>query len=247
MPRASTTKLYRTFVKGLITEAGYLTYPEDSSSDELNTIPTRKGNRTRRFGIDFEDNYQEIDIIVDEAVDVIKDFVWKAVNKVASTNFLCLQVGTNVYFFSLEADPVSDSFKGFSLDLTDFATPTSSAGQIQTNLCEFASGRGYLFIVHPYLEPILVTYDETTDAISAVNIIIQMRDFEGLNDGLANDQEPPTLSKEHHYNLLNQGWGAPSAGTVPGGITPPNLPIYYSPYTGLGGGYNRGGEGSQLF
>ena len=57
MSRAETTKLYRTFVKGMITEASPLTYPEDASYDEDNMILYRKGNRSRRLGINFEDNY----------------------------------------------------------------------------------------------------------------------------------------------------------------------------------------------
>lgn len=58
MSRAETTKLYRTFVKGMITEASPLTYPEDASYDEDNMILYRKGNRSRRLGIDFESGYE---------------------------------------------------------------------------------------------------------------------------------------------------------------------------------------------
>jgi hypothetical protein len=43
-----------------------------------------------------------------------------------------------------------------------------------------------------------------------------IRDFEGLDDELAVDEEPSTLSAEHHYNLKNQGWvpTTPSTGLV---------------------------------
>lgn len=57
MPRAETAKIYRTFVKGLITEASPLTYPENASTDEDNMILSRRGNRARRLGVDFETNY----------------------------------------------------------------------------------------------------------------------------------------------------------------------------------------------
>ena len=57
MSRAETAKIYRTFVKGLITEASPLTYPENASIDEDNMILYRKGNRSRRLGIDFESGY----------------------------------------------------------------------------------------------------------------------------------------------------------------------------------------------
>lgn len=155
MPRAEEVKLYRTFVRGLVTEASYLTYPEDSSTDELNTIPSRKGNRTRRFGIDFEDNYQIVDISVTDQ-DCINEFVWKAANNQMEKNFLCLQVGTIVYFFNLIADPVSDSLEVYTIDLEDFAAIGASVPQIQTNMAQFASGKGFLFIAHPYVEPLVV-------------------------------------------------------------------------------------------
>lgn len=236
MPRAKDVKLYRTFVRGLITEAGYLTYPEDSSSDELNTIPTRKGNRTRRFGIDFEDNYEYVNLVTSEN-DSIKEFIWKAADNVAAQNFLCLQIGTTIHFFSLEANPVSDSYKAFTINLLTYAANGASTPQVQMNNVEFSSGKGYLFIVHPYVEPLVVEYNSETDTITVTKVVVQIRDFEGLNDGLANDEEPSTLSKEHHYNLLNQGWGLPGT-PVPGGVTTDNPPEYQNPYDGDRNPYN---------
>jgi hypothetical protein len=230
MPRAKDVKLYRTFVRGLITEAGYLTYPEDSSSDELNTIPTRKGNRTRRFGIDFEDNFQYVNLVTSEN-DSIKEFIWKAADNKATQNFLCLQVGTTIHFFSLEENPVSDSYKTFTVDLLSYTASGASTSDVQQNNVEFSSGKGFLFIVHPYVEPLVVDYSSETDSITVTKVVVQIRDFEGLNDGLANDEEPGTLTKEHHYNLLNQGWGLPGT-PVPGGIVTDNPPEYQNPYDG---------------
>lgn len=240
MARAKDVKLYRTFVRGLITEAGYLTYPEDSSSDELNTIPTRKGNRTRRFGIDFEDNYTYVNLVTSEN-DAIKEYIWKAADNVATQNFLCLQVGTTIHFFSLEANPVSDSYKAFTIDLLSYIASGAATSDVQQNNVEFSSGKGFLFIVHPYVEPLVVDYDSVTDSITVTKVVVQVRDFEGLNDGLANDQEPTTLSKEHHYNLLNQGWGLPGT-EVPGGVSVDNPPEYQDPYDGVRKPYNRYGE-----
>jgi hypothetical protein len=47
-----------------------------------------------------------------------------------------------------------------------------------------------------------VGYDEDT----APNGTIQIRDFNGVNDGLQVDENPVTLSDLHEYNLRNQGW-----------------------------------------
>lgn len=236
MARAEQVKLYRSFVKGLITEASYLTYPEDSSTDELNTVLSRKGNRTRRFGIDYEEDYLLNNIEVADS-DAITEFVWKSANNDSAVNFLVLQIGKKVYFYSLESTPVSDSLKSFTVNLTDHSAPSASELQISTSLCEFAGGKGYLFVTNPYCEPIVVEYDSVTDTISVIPIIVLIRDFEGLNDNLANDEEPTTLSKEHHYNLMNQGWVTPGFYSVPGGVTVDNIPIYYDPWTGSGINY----------
>lgn len=237
MARAEQVKLYRSFVKGLITEASYLTYPEDSSTDELNTVLSRKGNRSRRFGVDYEDVHQFLSISI-EASDAVNEFVWKAVNNDSSINFLVCQFGKTLRFFSLDAVPVSDSLKTFSVDLTAYSAPTASELQIRTSNCEFASGKGYLFVVNSYCEPIVIEYNSTTDTVSVTPIIVMIRDFEGLNDGLANNEEPATLSKKHHYNLMNQGWVSPGFYTVPGGVTVDNPPVFYDPWTGSGTFYN---------
>lgn len=239
MSRAKTNKLYRTFVKGLISEAGYLTFPEDSSYDESNTILSRKGNRTRRPGIDFENDYQ-LHALVSDNTDATVEYVWKAVNESADTNFLCLQIGQYIRFFSLEDGAISDSFKAFYIDLNSYIAPGYSVDDIRLNHCEFSSGKGYLFIAHQYCEPLIVEYDNVLDSITIGSISILIRDFDGLDDGLPNDEEPLDLTKEHHYNLQNQGWVGPESNeikvnddtTQPGGyVYNTEIGSYTGPYT----------------
>ena len=57
MARGLTNRLYRNFTKGLITESSLLTYPENSCNDLDNCVIYRKGNISRRFGADFEDDW----------------------------------------------------------------------------------------------------------------------------------------------------------------------------------------------
>ena len=54
---ALTEKVYRSFIKGLVTEASPLTFPENASIDEQNFVLNRDGSRSRRLGVDYEDNY----------------------------------------------------------------------------------------------------------------------------------------------------------------------------------------------
>jgi hypothetical protein len=122
-----------------------------------------------------------------------------------------------------------------------------------------ASGKGHLFVVQEFIDPVTVTYNLEDDDITSIRIWIMMRDFDGVNDGLPNDVEPVTLSKEHHYNLRNQGWVVPGSPSVqsstpsdpppPSGGDPapdPDDPeadggsgSYYDPYTGTLPPYRR--------
>jgi len=54
---AKTERVFRSFVKGLITEASPLTFPENASIDEQNFVLNRDGSRSRRLGIDYESLY----------------------------------------------------------------------------------------------------------------------------------------------------------------------------------------------
>lgn len=206
MPRAQTNKTYRTFVKGLITEASPLTYPEDSSYDELNTILYRKGNRTRRLGQSYSGSSAIASLQNGSGNDSQNEFVWKAVDNQSNLNFLCIQKKNIIKFFDLEPIDILSSEKSFSIDLEDYLRPEATTTQLETELVQFAYGKGYLFIVSDKIEPIFVDYDDDTDTITVTATKILIRDFEGLADNLQNDEEPSTLSKEHHYNLQNQGW-----------------------------------------
>lgn len=241
MSRAETNKLYRTFTRGMITEAGYLTYPEDASTDELNTIISRKGNRTRRRGIDYEAGYELENLGVTDN-DAFVSHVWNSVNNDTNVSFLVVQMGRYLYFYDLNGTgALSANRKSFFVDLAGArmaGTPVESIGPQEVSL---SSGFGLLFVAHPLMEPFTVEYAPDSDTINAVRVFIQIRDFEGVYDGLSNDEEPLTLSPQHQYNLQNQGWidpgtkGAPLPGTSSGGI-------YYNPYTGEQRGYNNNEE-----
>jgi len=88
MARTKANKLYRTFVKGLVTEASPLTYPEDTSYDELNTILSRKGSRTRRLGQAYLHSSISSEGLVSDWEISQTEHVWKSVGKNPNLNFL---------------------------------------------------------------------------------------------------------------------------------------------------------------
>lgn len=273
MPRAKTTKFYRTFSKGLITEAGYLTYPEDASSDELNTVLSRKGNRTRRLGLDFQEDFALNDLAATDDV-ATREFVWSSANNDPNVTFTVVQIGSKVHFFRMNSEPLSTQRASFTVNLITYKIPTASVGEFSNEYGDFSAGSGYLFIAHRFMDPVSVEYVPSTDSLIVIPIVIQIRDFEGVYDGLANDEEPAHLSAQHHYNLLNQGWiapgtrsvdistpsypgstpGTPGGSVAPGGGVPPppgtgggsgsgSGGVYYDPYTGVKEPYKPYGSG----
>jgi hypothetical protein len=206
MARATANKLYRTFVKGLVTEASPLTYPEDTSYDELNTVLSRKGSRTRRLGVNYLESTLVPSLEVDDNAVSQNEFVWKTVSLDANRNFLVVQKGMRVVFFDMDDTPTATSLKSFEIDLNDYMIEPWTEATAEKQVYQMASGKGFLFIVGRAIDPIAVEYDAANDTIFIQSLIILIRDFEGLADGLPNDAEPTSLSKEHHYNLLNQGW-----------------------------------------
>lgn len=227
MSRASTNKLYRSFVKGLITEAGPLTYPENASIDEDNCILYQAGNRSRRLGFGYEEGAAPssfnsyTNTFGDNAV---VQYVWQSAGNDAIKNFLCTQIARYIYFHDLSASPIHTGEKSFVIDMDAYKV----SGQVINDVAlSFASGKGNLYIVGKHTEPLLVTYNAAADAFSVQRIYIQIRDFKGLDDGLANDEEPASLSDAHNYNLRNQGWLDPGAGGGGSSVT------YYTEFGGV--------------
>lgn len=232
MPRAQVNKLYRTFVKGLITEAGYLTYPEDASTDELNTVLHRKGNRTRRLGMDYETGSTAVPLPGYRTTDPTVEYLWKAVDNIADVNFFVVQVGDKLHIFDTVSTPLSAGKKGFVVNLQDFKSPTATTQQVRNTHVQMVAGKGFLFVVQEFIDPFSIEYERSTDTINTIRVVIQVRDFDGVNDGLPNDAEPTDLSVEHHYNLKNQGWVTPGSkpATTSGGTTSDGA--YIDPHTG---------------
>lgn len=221
MARAKQTKIYRTFVKGLITEASPLTYPADASIDEDNCILYRKGNRSRRLGFDYESGYTFSfygGSASDFATFAQTTYRWEAPDNDADKNLLVHQFGSTLFFYAMEEDSISTETKAFSVDLTEFRVPNTDG--LETAEVSMAGGKGYLFVVGAKIEPFFIEYDSGADTITTEQIHIRIRDLMGVDDDLANDEEPVTLSNEHKYNLMNQGWiDAANTGSADDGQT----------------------------
>ncbi len=216
MSQAKTNKLYRTFLKGLLTEASPLTFPPDTSYDEDNCLIFVAGNRSRRLGMDFEDDYELSSYSIDQTdtESAMIEYIWRNVDNIEGLDFLCHQVNDHIYFYDVSGNPVSPNIKSFSIDLNDYFIDGYDTPEHEP--VQMVAGKEYLFIVSPAIDPIIVEYTLLSDSIEVETIEIMIRDFDGVDDNMGVEEEIATLSNEHKYNLMNQGWAATLTTTTKG-------------------------------
>lgn len=206
MAQAQINKEYRTFVRGFITEANPLSFPDNASVDEANFVLNRDGSRQRRLGMDYEDNYN-LDTITAAAVGDLKDAAislnkWSHAGD-GTYNFWVLQVGSKLFLGDVGSASVSDGYKP-TLDID--LTPYSTNANFFKHQVSISSGKGYMFVVGKYINPFRVKYTPSSDTITKTDIKIEIRDFIGVEDGTAVGKDQVTLTTLHKYNLKNQGW-----------------------------------------
>lgn len=210
MPRNVGVSVENNFTKGLITEVTGVNSPENSVVESLDVIYDRRGRAMSRKG--FRNEPAAVDVSVATGVNsgpVRNEFLWETVAGLGSKAFLVAQIGSRLHFFEVSSNaPLSSGFKSFSVNLLAYKISSFSDSDVGSNLASFTTGKGYLFVAHPMCDPVFVKYNNSTDTITTTKINIQIRDLEGVNDGLRVDQRPTSLSVAHRYNLLNQGWYA---------------------------------------
>tara|TARA_R110002124_G_scaffold52750_7_gene151540 strand:- start:6605 stop:8869 length:2265 start_codon:yes stop_codon:yes gene_type:complete len=194
---------FNTFVKGLVTEAGPLTYPEGASLDESNFVLNRDGSRQRRFGIQFEDGGTPRAATALETDDVLASFQWSNPANEGAVSFLVVQDSNTLRMYEANAPAVtaaSVTFAGPQLVYTlpaEYATTVASTTSIDGKF--YLAGRGQ--------EVIEFSYDTDTELVSVRSFAIEMRDLWGVDDFLKVDERPASpLFSSHAYNLKNQGW-----------------------------------------
>jgi len=197
-----TEKVFRSFVKGLITEASPLTFPENASIDEQNFVLNRDGSRSRRLGLDYEPLYALTS--TGFSTSIIKEgrqsfHRWDTPSGDESFSIGVVRIYNKLWFVDLLTANPSDNLLngGAGITLTGLSNSEIETAVINNDL----------IIVSKDLDlPIRLNYNVSTDTITQEQITIEVRDIWGLDDGLKVDQRPSTLSTTHKYNLRNQGW-----------------------------------------
>jgi hypothetical protein len=212
MAQSGNESFYYRINKGLFTEGGYLSTPVEAWRDAENVVPQLDGTVARRKGIDAELDFVDTTSVTDTNKETLAFVVehWNSVAGDGARNFIVVQKGPILEFYDNLGDGVGGNRRPFTVDLTSYK-PASNPNTAGTSPIQTVSGNGKLVVVSADSEPIVVTYDETTNTISVAQLDLKIRDFEGListesGTAIAVDHNPATLDASHNYNLLNQGW-----------------------------------------
>ena len=191
------------FVKGLITESSSLTFPENAAVDIKNVKLNRDGSFERRLGLDVEDTPTSTMGITysDES-----QFQTLEVLKVKDTGDDGVFVNSRfvqAFFKYTTTGLYNTHLEGSSLaNLTEEFDTTTSVGA----LFQVQDGNNNLSSTSPSQQPLVLYLDVASAFIGVAFMSPQTRDFTGVGDSLNLDERPTTLSNEHRYNLINQGF-----------------------------------------
>jgi hypothetical protein len=193
---------YRSFVKGLITEANQLTFPDNASIDEANFVLNRDGSRSRRLGIDYESSYAltATGLTATDIKEGKQSFhIWESPGGDTSVTLGVVRIKNKLWFMNLLTDSPSANLKNSGSPVT---IASLSNSKIETSVIN----NKCVIVSKDLPRPVLLSYNVSTGAVTQSTIQIQIRDIYGVDDTLFLDTRPTTLSNTHKYNLRNQGW-----------------------------------------
>ena len=209
MAQSLSQKATNNFVKGLITEAAELTFPEGASVDELNCDLRRDGTRRRRLGVEYETGNVLSSYTLSDAEQTATGS-WVNVGGNADLEFLVFQKGAILYFYNKGALPYSNQVESNSVNLASYQQ-SGSAGA-DTAKCQFTSIKGTLVVSSPEINTIAIQYSSGTFTVTQVNF--KVRDFEFQGDTSTYFDNDSSPSQNRKYDAQNAGWntgnGAPS-------------------------------------
>lgn len=197
------TQLERnTFVKGLVTEASPIAFPENASTDERNFVLNRDGSRRRRLGMDLETGTSYLSGgtgtgPVSEAR--FSTYRWSNVGGDPTREILVVRLGNRLWFHENVGDELGNTTR---TQAPGFGAFLGSAGD---DLVDFATIDGTLIIVSSAGDAV-ISYSPDGAGFDIDVHTVTVRDLWGLKETSSIISRPTTLSDEHKYNLLNQGW-----------------------------------------
>ena len=218
-------KAFRSFIKGLVTEANQLTFPENASVDEANFVLNRDGSRYRRLGVDYEAGaaHTATGLTATQLQEGKQSFhVWDSPAGDTNVSLGIVRIVNKLWFMDMLTTAPSANLKNSGSPITLSGLGNSDIEvSIINNKC---------VIVSKDLDnPVLLTYNKSTGAVTQSTITLEIRDIYGVHDSLAIDERPTSLTEAHEYNLRNQGW---NTNIVTGDASYPDALDYHFHKTG---------------
>ena len=208
MPQSLIQRTVNTFVKGLITEASELTFPESASVDELNCSLERDGTRRRRQALTYEDNHVLSDVVIPQGA-LVQTLDWYNVAGQPNLEFLVVQVNNILYFYEKSADPLSANKYADTVNLNTYTASNNLSPSDER--IQVTSLNGTLIVASPAINTFYVSFDTSAQTFSESVISFKERDFdwqgtdtEITSEYFENDGSP---SSERTYDAQNVGWG----------------------------------------
>lgn len=259
--RPGQTASYNTFTGGFVTEATGLSYPENTARDIENCDIALSGKVRRRLGLDVEPNglsrtAEDLESTESHACSV---WEWNAVAGNPSLNLYVVQMGTKLFLYNQDVEPVStynSAVTQLANNLIELDTSSLIWGDSEldwaSGLIQGCSGAGRFWITWPYDEPMYLEYDIDTQTVTRKYVgtssrypsgRITVRDFVGFD--LPNDPtsdgtvalgtpQAALATWKYRYNLVNAGWPDDAAIATWGSTLPPLNSVYFTGKDGNG-------------
>lgn len=206
MARQTAAIEINTFVKGIVTEASPLTFPENASIDEQNMVLNKDGSRERRLGMDYEAGYATFSAnAAAQDNPLFTSYVWKQPGGYTESEFSVIQSGKRLTFLNNTATSISASVIA-TFDIGNNFTDKISLSSVDGILVA-ATGSGDIY-----------AFDYDGASISQTTSRLKIRDMFGVEDiidgvdlrsGQGVQVRPSTQTDAHIYNLRNQTFAYP--------------------------------------
>lgn len=216
MPRAEHRVNYHNFSGGKVSDFNPISPPENSMRILQNIDLEIDGKISRRLGLEPESNFNfpvstssgswldgnTLSEIQDLGIDF---YTWKNVGDVSGVEYLVARIGNTLHVYDKGGANISDSIVQ-TIDISSFNS--SGAGSSELGSFQGVGVKGLFICSGSDYVPFYIECDPIAQSWSTSAITFKIRDLEGVDDGLENNERPSSLSDLHKYNLQNQGWAA---------------------------------------
>lgn len=192
----SSSRLFvKPFIGGLNTELSSVEDAILNTSDELNCTILPEGIRGRRLGFNIERDGKWIE--TNESIRSRSVYYWN--NVYTDVSYIVVQIDQVLYIYP-DQDPMSQQEPVFTYEI-----PVTNFTDIDKPLSITGVSNG-LFVVGKWCFPFVIKYDIDLQRFYVIENNLKYRDFNGVDDGYLVDELPSIMTKQHLYNLKNQGW-----------------------------------------